>query len=197
MLDYSSITLLIDLDDTIEDLLPAWISWLNKKYNTSVSPSDVASWDIQTFFPTLTSNMVYQPLYINEFWKTVKPKKMACKYIKKLQKLGFKIYICTTSNFKTIYKKLIYIINRYFPFISWDQVIITSNKQMLNADILIDDGLHNLIGGSYKKILMNAPHNKNTDINCPTITRVDNWKEAFVEILKCGDQIIKEKTEEK
>lgn len=33
---------------------------------------------------------------------------------------------------------------RWFPFITWDQVIITSRKQFIKGDVLIDDGIHNL-----------------------------------------------------
>lgn len=49
---------------------------------------------------------------------------------------------------------------RYFPMFTWDDVIITAHKQLINGDVLVDDGVHNLVGGSYEKLLMDAPHNR-------------------------------------
>lgn len=48
------------------------------------------------------------------------------------------------------------VILKYFPFLSWKNVIITSSKKMIKGDVLIDDGIHNLLDGDYKKILMTA-----------------------------------------
>ena len=66
---------------------------------------------------------------------------------------------------------------RRFPFISWDQVIITSRKQLIKGDVLIDDGIHNLEGGDYIKILMTAPHNRDYDAEGNGMIRVHNWKQ--------------------
>jgi 5'(3')-deoxyribonucleotidase len=66
----------------------------------------------------------------------------------------------------------------YFPFLSWSQVIITGRKQMIRGDVLIDDGIHNLEGGSYRKILFTAPHNRFYDAEANGMTRVHTWEEA-------------------
>ncbi len=193
--DYSHITLLVDMDDTIENLLPAWTEWLNKKHRMSVQADDITSWDIQKFFPSLTRDEIYSPLYEDEFWKMVTPKEDAILYLSRLNELGFKLYICTNSNYQTIRRKLEYIIDRYFPFISWWNVITICHKQLINADILVDDGVHNLLGGSYKKILMTASHNKDFDANSNGIVRVNNWQEAYDKIIEYANQILAGKTE--
>jgi 5'(3')-deoxyribonucleotidase len=64
---------------------------------------------------------------------------------------------------------------RWFPFITWDQVIITSRKQLIRGDVLIDDGIHNLEGGDYVRILMTAPHNKSYDAEGNGMIRVSSW----------------------
>lgn len=194
--DYSNIVLLVDMDDTIENLLDAWVTCLNKKYGTNVLPQNINTWDISRCFPTIERKCVYAPLYDNEFWKTVQPKPGAIKYLKMLKELGFNLYICTTSNYETIRCKLEHIISRHFPFISWGQVITTNNKQLINGDILIDDGIHNLIGGKYKKILMTAPHNIEYDANKNDMVRVNSWKEAYNEIIKTADDILNRNSKE-
>lgn len=56
---YSDITLLVDMDDTIEDLLPAWVDWINRSYGTSVDSNDITGWDVKEFFPSLSREIVY------------------------------------------------------------------------------------------------------------------------------------------
>ena len=74
-------------------------------------------------------------------------------------------------------------------------VITICNKQLLNADILVDDGVHNLVGGLYKKILMTASHNKDFDASSNGMVRVNNWQEAYDKIIEYADQILAGKTE--
>ena len=77
------LTILVDMDDTIEDLLGAWLSFLNNKHGTNVKRNDVREWDISKAFPTLERKQVYEPLTINEFWGTIKPVEGAYDTLKK------------------------------------------------------------------------------------------------------------------
>ena len=77
---------------------------------------------------------------------------------------------------------------RYFPFLSWSQVIITSRKQLIRGDVLIDDGIHNLEGGAYRKILVTAPYNRYYDAEANGMIRVHNWDE----IVRIIDEMAKE-----
>lgn len=67
------LTILVDMDDTIERLLDAWVSHLNRIYGTHVAVDDVRQWDISLSFPTLTKEQVYAPLLLDDFWYGVKP----------------------------------------------------------------------------------------------------------------------------
>ena len=73
---------------------------------------------------------------------------------------------------------------RRFPFLSWNQLIITSRKQMIRGDVLIDDGVHNHLGGDYKKILVTAGHNRSYDAEANGMIRVRNWTEILDVIEK-------------
>ena len=66
-------TILIDMDDTIEMLLKAWVSGVNRKYHRSVSYEEVSSWDVSSAFPGLTHDQVYAVPLEAGFWKTVEP----------------------------------------------------------------------------------------------------------------------------
>ena len=83
----------------------------------------------------------------------------------------------TATPHESVPEKMNDLLFRYFPFLTWNQVIITANKQMIRGDVLIDDGIHNLEGGDYVKILMTAPHNKSYDAEANGMIRVSNWAE--------------------
>ena len=171
--------ILVDMDDTIEDLLPTWLEYLNHLYGLNVSAKDIDDWDMKLYFPTLTKEQIYEPLNRKDFWSKVEPKQDAIHYMKKLYNEGYRIYVCTASDYRTIQDKYEFIIQRYFPFITWDKMIITYNKQMIKADYLIDDGIHNLENGDFTKILFTAPHNKNYDAVKNGMYRVSNWAEIY------------------
>lgn len=175
--------ILVDMDDTIENLAEAWVKWLNEKYGTSVSKNDLTNWNVEQFFPGLTRQQVYEPMQIDDFWKTVEPKLDAMEYLNRTVSDGYDVYLCTSTHYANVRAKYEYIVKRYFPYIDWKHVIITYRKQLLMADYLIDDGPHNLIGGRYKKILMTAPHNLDFNAEANDMVRVGNWAEIY-ELIK-------------
>ena len=112
------------------------------------------------------------------FWGTVEPVPGAAEALQRLMKKGHDLYIVTATEYEHLYEKMQDLLFRYFPFLTWSHVIITSRKQMIRGDVLIDDGPHNLIGGAYKKILFDAPHNRDFDAEANGMVRVHDWAEV-------------------
>ncbi len=173
------LTVMVDMDDTIEDLLEAWVSYLNDVYGTSVKKDDVAQWDISRSFPMLSKEQVYEPLYCDAFWREVKPIEGASEALRQLIADGHTVLIVTSSAYETIKVKMQEVLFRYFPFLSWDDVIITTHKQLISGDVLVDDGVHNLEGGSYAKILVDSPHNRQYDAEANGMLRLNNWTDIY------------------
>lgn len=173
------LTILVDMDDTIEELLPAWIKYLNEFYGTGVQISDVTDWDVSAAFPSLTREQVYAPLYRDEFWDLVKPMCRSREVLQRLIADGHHVLVITTSNYQTIRAKMERVLFRYFPFFTWDDVIVTARKQLVKGDVLIDDGVHNLVGGDYAKLLMSQPHNMRYDAAGSGMVRVDSWDDIY------------------
>ena len=170
-------TILIDMDDTIESLLKAWVNGVNRKYGRSVSCEDVTSWDVSAAFPGLTREEVYAVPLEQGFWKTVEPIPGAAEAIQRFMDAGHEVFIVTATPYESVTEKMTEVLFRYFPFLTWKQLIITSRKQLIRGDVLIDDGVHNLEGGDYVKILMTAPHNRNYDAEANGMIRVQTWAE--------------------
>lgn len=170
------LTILVDMDDTIEHLLEAWVACLNERHGTQVKHGDITEWNLCNVFPTLTEEQIYAPLVEEDFWKTVRPMEDADKVLKWAIDQGHKVYIVTASDYRTISAKMEQVLFKHFPFIKWENVIVTSNKQMIRGDILIDDAPHNLEGGDYVKILMSAGHNRHYNAEANDMFRVYTWR---------------------
>ena len=127
----------------------------------------------------LSKEQIYEPICNDDFWSTIKAKPDASEYIKKLIDKGFNIYLCTSTDYRNVKVKYEKVIKKYFPYILWNQIIVAYKKQMIKADFLIDDGVHNLENGEYVKILMSAPHNQNYDTEKNRMIRADNWKAIY------------------
>ena len=178
-------TILIDMDDTIECLLEEWVAALNEEHGTNVDPQEITDWDMHKAFPKLSRHQVYEPLHDYYFWERVPPKPGAVENVQRLINDGHDVYLCTSTDYRNVEPKFVFIIERYFPFISWDHVIVAHKKQMIRGDIIIDDGPHNCIGGDYFGILMDAPHNKKIDVSeHDRLVRVHDWEEAYKMVQK-------------
>lgn len=173
------LTVLIDMDDTIENLCEVWVEYLNELYGTNVHLNDIKEWDMTKAFPTIDSQKIYKPLYDERLWKRVTPLPGAVETIKRIIEDGHKVVIVTVSHQDTVSMKLNNVLFKYFPYLSMNNVIITSQKQLIHGDILIDDALHNLEGGQYMKLLFDAPHNRSYSVSDNDMVRVHNWDEIY------------------
>ena len=176
-MEMKDIIICSDFDDTINNLLPAWISWLNNEYNYTVKVDHIQEWNLSKYYPNLSKEQIYSPLYTEEFWKTVSIKSDAVEYITKLIDEGAQFYIATASPYHNIRIKVESCLLPYWPEFDSKRLITIYNKQLLNCTFLIDDYVDNLIGGNYIKVLMDAPHNQNS--NGIEDFRVTSWKEIY------------------
>ncbi len=182
------LVVLVDMDGCLDNLLKAWLHSLNEIYGTDIVEDDITDWDMSTAFQKATGNYeltldeICEPLLDPDFWDAVEPIPGAAEALQKMKALGHEIYVVTASHYQTLAAKMEKVLFRYFPFLTWDNVIVTSHKQLVCGDVLIDDGIHNLTNGSYTKLLMDAPHNRSFDAEANGMMRVMNWGDAYIKI---------------
>lgn len=179
-------TILVDMDDTIEQMLQAWVAGANETYGYNVAYEDITDWNVSKAFPGLTWEQVYAVPMRPGFWDTVSLVPGAAEALRRFMEAGHEVLIVTATPFESVPEKIGGFLFRYFPFLSWDQVIIAGKKQRIKGDVLIDDGVHNLVGGDYVKILMTAPHNKDYDAEANGMIRVNDWTEIEAVINRLG-----------
>lgn len=173
------LTIFVDMDETLEHLLPAWLDYLNEKHDMHVTMDDVHDWDLRMAYPLLSAEAVYAPLYDPTLWERVTPFENAAEVIGSLMYDGHDVWVVTSSNLQTIDCKVTAIIDRFFPMIDRSHVIVVTKKQLLHGDVMIDDAPHNLEGGDYIKLLMDAPHNREYDAQGNGMARVYNWRQIY------------------
>ncbi len=180
--------ILVDMDDTIEYLLQAWVKGVNEKYGYAVTVEEITDWDVSAAFPGLSFEQVYEIPVQPGFWKTVRPIPGAAEAMQRFMAAGHEVYVVTATPYPSVPEKMTDFLFKYFPFLTWDQLIITSRKQLIRGDVLIDDGIHNLKDGNYIKILMTAPHNRDYDAEANGMIRVNSWKEVETVIQTLSKQ---------
>ena len=108
-------TILVDMDDTIEQLLKAWIRRINEKYGYSVTLDQITDWNVAAPYPGLTHNQVYNVLHEPGFWKTVEPIPGAAEGLKHFLEQGHEVFIVTATQREHLQEKMDNVLFRYFP----------------------------------------------------------------------------------
>lgn len=170
---------MVDADGVLEDLTQAMVVYINEKYGTTTKFEDIRDWDLGKAFPTLTREQVYGAEWEEALYSRLRPIDGAPKYLKKLIDDGHEVYVVTNTPYQAIAFKIDAVMKKYYPFLSWKNFILTSNKQMIAGDILIDDGVHNLMNGRYRKLLFSAPYNEAFDAEGSGMIRVRSWEEIY------------------
>lgn len=181
------LTILIDMDDTLENLCEVWVNQLSSLFEVDVTIDDIHQWDMTKAFPMLNKQEIYWPLDTQSLWDNVKPLPGAVEAVKKLKADGHRVVIVTAASPDSASLKLKRCLLRYFP-VKMEDVIIASQKGLIRGDVLIDDGPHNLREFGGKRVLYTAHHNRSCDTQKYNMTRVNNWDEAYEYIQKLANE---------
>lgn len=178
------LTILIDMDDVLEDLVGCWISELNRKHGTKVTIEDVTDWKIAKFFPTLSSEELYEPLFDPNMWSRLEAMPNAPETVKRLVDDGHTIRVVTATHYGTVLPKMKRFLSMY-PFLKWEDVIIASDKSLIAGDVIIDDAPHNLETSKCRiKLLFDRPHNRKYPAEANGMCRVKTWAQIQSRIEK-------------
>ncbi len=178
--------ILVDADGVLENHTHVWIEMLNEKYGRTVKYDDVKDWNMGKAYPGLTRDQIYDIELDDRMYDLMQPLDGAKECLEKLLENNNEVYVVTSTPYKALKSKLEKVLFRYYPFLKWKDIIVTSNKKLIKGDVLIDDGVHNLLEGDYKKILVSTPYNESFDAEANNIIRVKNWKEIEVALTQMG-----------
>lgn len=193
------LTIMIDIDGCLNTLDSTVIEVYNEDSGDNLSPQDITEYHIEKFVKPEYRKDFYKYFLDARVWKRIGVVKGCQEVIRKLWDEGYNVIFVTKTECENLVKKRNWL-NRTFPFIGANNMrkILFSapNKQLIRADVAIDDALFNLTGDrTYYSICFDKPYNQ-TDELIPCFTRAFNWSEVYDKI-KMIESLIKENADEK
>ena len=183
--------LIVDLDDVLCE--QGFIKMVNEFLGTNYKQEDANSYYINDLIPKdKLGGWVdfFENKNVYDYEDLTKDSQ------KVLQRLNekYNLYIVTAFIFRDkpsisgqMLKHKFDYLQKNFPFIKPEQYIFINDKDLIKADIRIDDSPSKLIGTAEAKLLFTAYHNKNIsdeELKSKGIIRVDSWKEVEKFLLK-------------
>lgn len=135
-----ALTIGIDLDGTLVDLMPSWLDW----YNAHLAGDDetLALEDVTRDLHLCCSagRKVYDALDIPGWYRSLPEIPGGADAVKSLMDAGHEIYICTSAGRSpSAPGDKVAWMRRMMPFVPQERVIIASPKHLLRFNVFIDD----------------------------------------------------------
>ena len=190
--------ILVDLDSTICDTLPYWLAYIEKKTGVKAVESDITEWELEKAAPYAQAvsegkldpfKHIYSSLSVPGFHLEIPPMEGALETVKKWQDQGHQVMIVTARGNKASIWDTHEWVKKYMPWVDRrKQLAFIHHKEMLKADVFIDDKLESLV--AYNKewpeaILMAVFFNHNHTREVPVFRPVkrDAWR-VFDQVIQ-------------
>lgn len=176
--------IMIDMDDVICD--GGFLSLVNKFLKTNYQKKDLKTYYIQDLIPKEKYPEWTEFFNTKNVYDYVEFLPDCYEVMEKLSK-KYELYITTAYIFrdneeysaKNLKNKFEWLYEN-IPFISPNNYIFTTNKEIINCEIKIDDKLSNLSGNAETKLLFTAYHNKyikEKELKEKGVIRANGWKD--------------------
>lgn len=162
----------IDVDWVLAKLTQKWVNYYNTIFDDDLKIEEIKTWNIIEHVKPEAKDFMINFLNLHKFYRDLDVVSDSQRVLKKLSKHNEIFFVTdpfTRMSFKSKYDWL----EEHFPFIPTENYVFVSNKSIIKADFLIDDGVHNLENFSGYSILYDAPYNRDED----RFYRVKNWQD--------------------
>lgn len=150
-----------DLDGTIADTHTSWLEWYNEAYDDDLKLGDIVTWGIHKY--AKHGNAIYEFFDVPGSYLRPKPFPDAAEYLKSLcdQPDKYRVIIATaiSGHTKMATEKWRWVAQN-LPWFDKDFLVLCEDKSVIRADMLVDDGVHNLDVFCGEKIIFDRPWNR-------------------------------------
>lgn len=183
--------IMIDMDDVICD--GGFMELVNQFLGTNYELKDVKGYYVQDLIPKERHSEWAEFFRDKNVYDYATFLPNAYEVMEKLSK-EYELYVTTAYIFRdneyysanNLKNKFIWL-SDHLPFIPPQNYIFTTNKEIINCEIKIDDKLGNLSGNAELKLLFTAYHNEklpDEELQKEKAIRVNGWKEIEKLLLK-------------
>ncbi len=164
-------TLFVDMDEVIADAYGAHIELYNREFGANLSLSDCYGKEVWQCVPEEHQQSVRKHASRIGFFRDLKPIEASREVLRELMD-KYELYIASAAmQYPNSLKEKSDWLDKYFPYIPWQNRILCGDKHILNGDILIDDRSYNLQKFQGRSILFTSPHN----VHSNGFERAENW----------------------
>ncbi len=136
------LTILIDLDAIVIDLIRPWLAWYNQKYDDNVTVDDIVQYKVEKF--TKKTNNVFEFFEDHANYANCPVLPGASDALKKFHDDKHDVIIATATAGQTAHIKW-HLVNKAAPWIHENDVMVGSRKEKLCGDVFIDDAPKNIV----------------------------------------------------
>lgn len=164
----------IDIDEVTASMIPVWVDIYNEAYSDCLKVEQITDWDMTKFVKPECGKNIYQILAMPTFYDNVKPIDGAFKGIEYLRRNGAEIYYVSSCVPATMDMKAEWLA-RHDPNFDWKKCFFCHDKFLLDLDVLVDDGPHNLESAPIHTatVRYRTPYN----VHSPANAHVSGWNE--------------------
>ena len=185
----------IDQDWVLAKLTKKWLEYYNAIFDDVLKAEDLKSWAIKEYVKPEAKEFILKILDIPGFYRDLEVTKDSQRVLRKLQEQGHELFIVTDPFTKMSMQSKHEWLQENFPFIKKENYVFTSRKDLLDLDVLIDDGVHNCESFKGMPLLFDTPYNTEQE----GFFKVKNWvhiEHVFDDDLKKVKEFYKDKKKE-
>ena len=172
-----NLTLALDVDEVVLDMIPEWLRRYNKQYGDDVWAEDVDRWEFNEVCPK-AGMKVYDILREPGFYSCVQPIPGALEDVQLARSLGMRVVYVSSCVVGTVDDKVKRLIELGFLPEGKTQrdFFAATDKSMVNADVLVDDNLDNvkrwIMDTGRRAFLREQPHNRGRWCVAPRVNSI-------------------------
>jgi 5'(3')-deoxyribonucleotidase len=169
----------IDFDEVLFPTLEKVLEIYNKEYGANIELDQITTYNLYDSLPTGVADDLINLFTEQSIYDNLQPYKGAVRSVKTLIEHGHEIYVATASDVRNMEWKE-QLLQKYFPFIPKNNLILIHNKSILNIDVLIEDSLDNLKSTFADRVCFSQPWNVDEDDDYVySISRIHHWGEII------------------
>jgi 5'(3')-deoxyribonucleotidase len=168
-----SLTIAVDVDETIADLLGPWLRRYNREFNDTVLPEDLTEWDLTKALKPECGSKIYELLDAS-LYDEILPLPNARHAISVLRAIGHRCVFVTSCINNTADAKLHWLVRHGFLERRRFQpdYITASDKSLIRADVLLDDRAETVEKFPGMAWLISQPQNRTIKTTRPRLNSI-------------------------
>lgn len=174
--------IVVDVDSTLNNLMPVWTKVYNAMYNTSIDWTNQIDYDLNGLVLPEEKEAFLDILHHKGLFRSLLPLPRSQESLKSLHREGHDIWIATICRSSSIIQEKKEWLLEHYPFLNENNFVYLSgnSKSILDADIMIEDNpkyIEEFLENSSdrKAFCIEQPYNRHHSFDENLCKRISDW----------------------